>query len=99
MGRLRCEISSNSMRRTPEARMPTHLRDHRIAIDAGRENMTRTPSSCGDLGGGRGRNRTADTGIFNPLLYQLSYPAIAFLNACPARGRAKERAIKAARRG
>ena len=23
--------------------------------------------------GGRGRNRTADTGIFNPLLYQLSY--------------------------
>ena len=25
--------------------------------------------------GGRGRNRTADTGIFNPLLYQLSYPA------------------------
>ena len=21
------------------------------------------------------RNRTADTGIFNPLLYQLSYPA------------------------
>ena len=28
-----------------------------------------------DLDGGRGRNRTADTGIFNPLLYQLSYPA------------------------
>lgn len=27
------------------------------------------------FGGGRGRNRTADTGIFNPLLYQLSYPA------------------------
>ncbi len=26
--------------------------------------------------GGRGRNRTADTGIFNPLLYQLSYPAL-----------------------
>ena len=25
--------------------------------------------------GGRGRNRTADTGIFNPLLYQLSYSA------------------------
>ena len=25
--------------------------------------------------GGRGQNRTADTGIFNPLLYQLSYPA------------------------
>ena len=27
------------------------------------------------VNGGRGRNRTADTGIFNPLLYQLSYPA------------------------
>ena len=30
-----------------------------------------------DIHGGRGRNRTADTGIFNPLLYQLSYPAVA----------------------
>jgi hypothetical protein len=29
-----------------------------------------------DSNGGRGRNRTADTGIFNPLLYQLSYPAM-----------------------
>lgn len=27
----------------------------------------------GLLGGGDGRNRTADTWIFNPLLYQLSY--------------------------
>ncbi len=27
-----------------------------------------------DIGGG-GRNRTADTGIFSPLLYRLSYPA------------------------
>ncbi len=26
--------------------------------------------------GGRGQNRTADTRIFNPLLYQLSYPAL-----------------------
>ena len=25
--------------------------------------------------GGRGGNRTPDTGIFNPLLYRLSYPA------------------------
>ena len=25
--------------------------------------------------GGQGGNRTPDTGIFNPLLYQLSYPA------------------------
>lgn len=27
------------------------------------------------VGGGRGQNRTADTRIFNPLLYQLSYQA------------------------
>ena len=27
------------------------------------------------INGGRGGNRTPDTGIFNPLLYQLSYPA------------------------
>jgi hypothetical protein len=27
-------------------------------------------------GGARGRIRTADTRIFNPLLYQLSYPGI-----------------------
>ncbi len=26
--------------------------------------------------GGSGRNRTADTGIFNPLLYRLSYRAM-----------------------
>ena len=28
-----------------------------------------------DLDGGLGRNRTTDTRIFNPLLYQLSYQA------------------------
>ena len=28
-----------------------------------------------DLFGGLGRNRTTDTRIFNPLLYQLSYQA------------------------
>ena len=28
----------------------------------------------------QGRNRTADTGIFNPLLYQLSYPRLAPLS-------------------
>ena len=29
------------------------------------------------MSGGLGRNRTIDTRIFNPLLYQLSYRAIA----------------------
>ena len=41
--------------------------------------------------GGQGRNRTTDTGIFSPLLYQLSYLAKkeALLNrgrAAPSRG-------------
>ena len=30
---------------------------------------------CGQCLGGLGRDRTADTRIFNPLLYQLSYRA------------------------
>ena len=33
----------------------------------------------GRLYGGLGRNRTTDTRIFNPLLYQLSYQAVATL--------------------
>ena len=32
------------------------------------------PPTCEFTGGGEG-NRTPDTGIFSPLLYQLSYPA------------------------
>ena len=35
--------------------------------------------------GARRRNRTTDTGIFNPLLYQLSYPGM--LRYCCATGR------------
>jgi hypothetical protein len=31
---------------------------------------------CLDLNGARDRNRTSDTRIFNPLLYQLSYSGI-----------------------
>jgi hypothetical protein len=42
--------------------------------------------------GGRGRNRTADTGIFNPLLYQLSYPALGFAQGDPLRERARIKA-------
>ena len=33
--------------------------------------------------GGLGRNRTTDTRIFNPLLYQLSYQAVFFRLAPP----------------
>ena len=35
--------------------------------------------------GARGRIRTADTRIFNPLLYQLSYPGIAVCGGCVGR--------------
>ena len=35
--------------------------------------------------GARRRNRTTDTGIFNPLLYRLSYPGV--LRYCCATGR------------
>jgi hypothetical protein len=48
--------------------------------------------------GGRGRNRTADTGIFNPLLYQLSYPALVL--ACRgAEGRGEGARIRAIEAG
>lgn len=33
----------------------------------------RMETSNWEESGAQGRNRTADTGIFNPLLYQLSY--------------------------
>ncbi len=40
--------------------------------------QSKTPSVCWAFldFGGLGRNRTTDTRIFNPLLYQLSYQAI-----------------------
>ena len=37
---------------------------------------TLAPQSCWRILGGQGRNRTADTRIFSPLLYQLSYLAV-----------------------
>ena len=52
------------------------------AYSTGRRNIVRKwekpQESCDFLGlnpGGLGRNRTTDTRIFNPLLYQLSYRA------------------------
>ena len=35
--------------------------------------MKTKPSDFRDLSGAQSRNRTSDTRIFNPLLYQLSY--------------------------
>ena len=42
------------------------------------ETSARTSETCAKktLIGGQGQNRTADTGIFSPLLYRLSYLAI-----------------------
>ena len=34
-----------------------------------------SPSRNAKIESARGRNRTIDTGIFSPLLYQLSYPS------------------------
>jgi hypothetical protein len=34
------------------------------------------PTQVIELVGGQGQNRTADTGIFSPLLYRLSYLAV-----------------------
>ena len=39
------------------------------------------------LFGGLGRNRTTDTRIFNPLLYQLSYLGTVSKGRCPSGGR------------
>ncbi len=36
--------------------------------------MSKENWRMGSEGGARTRNRTKDTGIFNPLLYRLSYP-------------------------
>ena len=51
--------------------MTPNRRTRRITLAVGRESVI----IYKELSGGRGRNRTADTGIFSPLLYQLSYPA------------------------
>ena len=40
------------------------------------EKSTKKPPEKVAFNGARGRDRTADTRIFSPLLYQLSYPSI-----------------------
>ena len=46
--------------------------------------MKTKPSDFKNLSGAQSRNRTSDTRIFNPLLYQLSYPGIRALAGKPA---------------
>lgn len=47
----------------------------RCAVAKTEKGLSAHSYATAGFNGGRGRNRTADTGIFNPLLYQLSYPA------------------------
>ncbi len=48
-------------------------------------------SYTGAVNGGFGRNRTADTRIFSPLLYQLSYKAnMKLKNGGPDGGRTRD---------
>ena len=54
-------------------------------VFVGKFGLSGTASELRD--GGRGGNRTPDTGIFNPLLYQLSYPAIGERGMIRGRGR------------
>ncbi len=76
---------------------PMHLRRYVacvVRIEMG--HASREPlADHGFERGGQGRNRTADTGIFSPLLYQLSYLAerlVAFVRRVrPQRGRVLKR--------
>ncbi len=49
-----------------------HILDKSEDIGQGSLECARNPLFYG----GQGQNRTADTGIFSPLLYQLSYLAV-----------------------
>src|ERR1700750_3143209 len=60
---------------------PTTFERKRQSVATGGLQRGRFHDERGALpNGGRGRNRTADTGIFNPLLYQLSYSATGACN-------------------
>jgi hypothetical protein len=56
-----------------------------ITLDISRNLAMGSPKSGNN--GAQGRNRTADTGIFNPLLYRLSYLGIGLAKQRQAIGR------------
>ena len=64
--------------------MPKESRRDSV-FSADRNNKARARRAKSLNLGARRRNRTTDTGIFNPLLYQLSYPGM--LRYCCATGR------------
>ncbi len=65
------------MRKGLRWRLPWHGQNGPEARTArgSAENKKANREGLAVLGGGQGRSRTADTGIFSPLLYQLSYLA------------------------
>jgi hypothetical protein len=59
---------------------------------------TATPRGSRLNTGGQGQNRTADTRIFNPLLYQLSYLAMLFARCQASRRRDYSKIVAPAKR-
>ena len=74
MGRRRCALASKML-------LWSHfVEPHSTALIQSLYYITKKPRICGALDdGAQGRNRTADTGIFNPLLYRLGYLGVDFL--------------------
>ena len=68
LGRRRWALASKKL-------LWSHFLEPRsAALVQSARSIIKKPRKCGAVDdGAQGRNRTADTGIFNPLLYQLSY--------------------------
>ncbi len=60
----------------PNPRRPSPAAGEPNAADPGNDEAHRDGRASEEMAGGLGRNRTTDTRIFNPLLYQLSYQAV-----------------------
>src|SRR5690606_17156968 len=63
---------SGNRERAAGADCRTFRQERRTRAESG-IGVRRKPGDVGDLSGAQSRNRTSDTRIFNPLLYQLSY--------------------------
>lgn len=92
-----CVKTGFSMR-IADIRNPILLGERRLSIPASLVQNKRARSGTGLFvylknSGGLGRNRTTDTRIFNPLLYQLSYRAL----YAKTRGSTEHRVLCAAR--
>ena len=77
IGRNRGEPDGSWRSGDPLAAHPQNGREPRVACGLHKRKRP-TENSWASMSGGLGRNRTTDTRIFSPLLYQLSYRARAF---------------------